>query len=288
MTVGPTPVTSRRELAKLLRELRTQHGLALEEVYTATGISAGFLSRVERGQRGLGDGNAQRLCDLYRVPPTTRTRVRQLASSGREKSWWDDKTIPPTIREYIGVEQYATSITSYGSIIPGLFQTKAYAEATMASTQFEAAAGLRNTAIDQRLRRQHVLDRDDPPWVHAVLDESALHRETGGSEIMREQLDALQRAADRPRVTIQVIPFRAGAHPGLDSRFVIVSTSEDHTPELVHVEGLSGYRNFEKPQELGHYARAFRVLSAAALTPTETRELVAAAITRLDRRSDDG
>jgi hypothetical protein len=92
------------------------------------------------------------------------------------------------------------------------------------------------------------------------------------------------RAAERPRVTIQVIPFRAGAHTGLDSRFVIVSTSEDHTPELVHVEGLSGYRNFEKPQELGHYARAFRVLSAAALTPTETRELIAAAIARLDHR----
>ncbi|QYN37314.1 helix-turn-helix transcriptional regulator [Pseudonocardia sp. DSM 110487] len=283
MTAGPTPVTSRRELAKLLRELRAGHGLPLEEVCSATGISASFLSRVERGQRGLGDANAQRLCDVYKVPLATRARVRQLASLGREGSWWDDKLIPRPIREYIGVEQAATSIASYGSIIPGLFQTRAYVEAAMASTQFEADTGVRNTATEQRLRRQDVLNRADPPWVHTLLDESVLHRVTGGVAAFREQLEVLQHAGERPRVTIQVIPFQAGAHPGVDSRFVIVSTSEDHTPELVHVEGLSGFRNFEKPEDLGHYARAFRILSAVALTPSETRDLLTATIARLDR-----
>jgi transcriptional regulator with XRE-family HTH domain len=279
-----SPVTSRRDLAKLLRLLRHERRYALEYVAAETQISPGFLSRVERGQRGLGDANAQRLCDFYQVPPSVRATVRQLASSGREAAWWDEdkKNIPRAIREYIGVEQVATSITSYGSIIPGLFQTRAYAEAATGSMQFEADTSAQSTAVDHRLKRQLVLDRDDPPWVHAILDEATLHRAISDIAVWRDQLRALLRAAGRPRVTLQFIPFRAGAHPGVDSRFVVVSTSEDHTPQLVHVEGLSGFRNFDRAHDLGHYARAFRALSAIALTPSESRRLLRAAIERLD------
>jgi transcriptional regulator with XRE-family HTH domain len=281
MVTEPTAVTSRRELASILRALRAERGLSLEQVTAETGISTAFLSRVERGLRGLGDTNADRLGTFYQAPPAVRRRIRQLAPIGRTRSWWDDAPFHRAIREYVGVEQAATSITSYGSFVPGLFQTRAYAEATVASTDFEAGPDVRRTAVELRIRRQEVLDRDDPPWLHTILDEAALHRTTGGPATLREQLEALQDAADRPRVTIQVIPFSAGAHPGMDSRFAIVSTSEDHTPELVHVEGLSGFRNLEKPRDLGHYERAFRALTAVALTPAESRALIAATVRHL-------
>jgi transcriptional regulator with XRE-family HTH domain len=275
MTTGHTPVTSRRELAKLLRDLRAQHGLALEEVCAQTGISAGFLSRVERGLRGLGDANAELLGDFYRVPTGLRRRMRQLAQHGRQASWWDNATFPRTIKEYIGLEQSATAISTYGSIVPGLLQTRSYAEATMRGTAFGLDQAIRETAIMHRLRRQEVLDRIDPPWLSVILDESAIHRLTGGADTMRQQLDALLIAGSRPRIAIQILPFSAGAHPGMDSHFVIVSTSEGRTPELVHVEGLSGFRNFEHPKDLGRFDQVWRALSAVALPPAESLDVIA-------------
>ncbi|OJY42406.1 helix-turn-helix transcriptional regulator [Pseudonocardia sp. 73-21] len=274
MSRDPTPVTSRRELARTLRALRNQHGLSLINVHDQTGISPSFLSRVERGIRGLSDENIDLLCALYQAPSSVRRSLRQLATLSRAPSWWDDPDLPRPIREYIGVEQVATAITIYGSIVPGILQTRAYAVALTEATAFDSDSAAHTAAVAQRLQRQRVLDREDPPWVSVVLDESAIRRPVGNASIMRDQLEALESASRRPRTSIQVIPFEAGAHPGLDSRFVMLSTNDEHKAELVHVEGLSGFRNFEKPREIGHFDQAWQRLSALALSPPASVRMI--------------
>jgi transcriptional regulator with XRE-family HTH domain len=274
MTVESTPPTARRELGNLLRDLRTQHSLGLEDVGAATSLTPGFLSRVERGLRGLGDDKAERLSDFYGLPLPTRDRVRQLAQLGREKTWWEDVPMARESREYVGFEQAATAIRSYGSIVPGLLQTRAYGDAMVERTAIASPDRYRATAVANRLRRQELLDRPDSPWYWVILDESGLHRLTGGPEVMREQLEALIAAAARPRVSVRILPYSAGAHPGMDSRFTIVSTRSDHAAELIHVEGLSGFRNLFKDEDLAKYAEAWQLLSGLALSDAESIALI--------------
>jgi transcriptional regulator with XRE-family HTH domain len=278
MTAEPTPPTARRELGNLLRELRTQRDLGLEEVGAATSLNAGFLSRVERGLRGLGDDKAERLAEFYSLPQRTRERLRQLARLGREKPWWERDPLSRAMQEYVGFEQAATAIMTYGSIVPGLLQTRAYCEAMLERTALEAREADLRITVEHRLRRQELLDRDDPPWFWTILDESVLHRATGGQATLIDQLSALLAAAERPRVSVRILPFSAGAHPGMDSRFVILSTKGDHGPELVYVEGLSGARHLVKDEELARYAAAWQLLSALALSEEASRDVLAEAI----------
>jgi transcriptional regulator with XRE-family HTH domain len=274
MTPEPTPATARRELGKILRDLRSRHELGLEEVGAATALSPGFLSRVERGLRGLGDKNAERLSDFYELPARDRERLRQLARLGKVKTWWESAPMARESREYVGFEQAATAIMSYGSIVPGLLQTRAYGEAMVERTAITSPDEYRTIAVEHRLRRQELLDRPQPPWIWVIIDEAALRRMTGGPDTMREQLAALVVAADRPRVSVRVLPFSAGAHPGLDSRFTIVSTKGDHGAEMVHVEGLSGFQNLFKDEDLARHAEAWQLLSALALPEGDSMVLI--------------
>ncbi|TQM14645.1 helix-turn-helix domain-containing protein [Pseudonocardia kunmingensis] len=278
MSAESTPPTARRELGTMLRSLRTQHELGLEEVGAAIAVTPGFLSRVERGLRGLGDDKAERLADFYALPARSHRKLRQLARLARQKPWWEHAPVTREMREYIGFEQAASAITTYGSIVPGLFQTRAYCEAVVDRTAIDTPDEDRATTVEHRIRRQELLDGADPPWIWAILDESVLHRATGGPDTMREQLTALAAAADRPRVSIRVLPYSAGAHPGMDSRFVIVSTKGDHGPELVYVEGLSGARNLFKDEDLARYAAAWQSLSALALSEEDSGVLIREAI----------
>lgn len=274
MTAEPTPAMARRELGNLLRDHRLLRDLGLEAVAATVDLTPGFLSRVERGLRGLGDENAERLSDFYELPARSRERVRQLAQLARESTWWEKGPMPRATREYVGFEQAATAIMSFGSIVHGLLQTRAYCEAMVGRTAIADPDGQTATTIEQRLRRQEVLGRLATPWVWIILDESALHRAIGGSATMREQLDALVAATNRAHTSVRILPYSAGAHPGLDSRFTMVSTRSDHGPELVHVEGLSGARNLFGDKDLAKYAQAWQALAALALPDEDSKNLI--------------
>src|SRR5690606_33275272 len=213
----------------------------------------------------------------YSVPVRTRTKLRQLAQLGREKPWWERAGLARALREYIGFEQAATAIMTYGSIVPGLLQTRAYCEAMLERTAIESPE-MHEVTVQHRLRRQELLDRADPPWLWVILDESVLHRRTGGTATMQEQLAALLKSADRPRVSVRILPFAAGAHPGMDSRFVMVSTRPDHAPELVYVEGLSGTRSLFEDDDLARYTASWHTLSSLALSEEESKSMLVRAI----------
>jgi transcriptional regulator with XRE-family HTH domain len=274
MTVEPTPAIARRELGKILRDLRSQRDLGLEDVGAATALSPGFLSRVERGLRGLGDNNAERLSDFYKLPPRSRQEIRQLAQLAKARTWWETGPMPLATREYVGYEQAATAIMSYGSIVPGLLQTRAYCEAMVGRTAIDELDGSTAITVEQRLRRQEVLSRSEPPRVWIILDESALHRAIGGTATMRDQLSALVTATDRARISVRIVPFSAGAHPGMDSRFTMISTRSHHGPELVNVEGLSGARNLVKAEDLARYTEAWQTLTGLALPDEDSKLLI--------------
>ena len=124
------------------------------------------------------------------------------------------------------------------------------------------------------MRRQRLLTQDPPLEVSVVLDEAVLHRRVGGPAVMAEQLGHLAEAAKLPSVTIQVIPFTAGAHPAMDSMFDILEFRESALPSVVYVEGLMGWLYIERSQDISRYVKVFQLLRATALAPKESIRLI--------------
>ena len=156
------------------------------------------------------------MLQLYGVPGPQQDSLVQLARESRQKGWWHaySDTIEPRFATYIGLESAASEIRIYEvTLIPGLLQTEDYARAVIAAGAVDGApeAVERNVAV--RMARQPTLLTEDPPQLWTVLDEAALHRRVGGSELMRMQLERLLEMSALPNVAIQVLPFGAGAHP---------------------------------------------------------------------------
>ena len=127
-----------------------------------------------------------------------------------------------------------------------------------------------------RLQRQDVLHRDPPLSVWAIVDEAALHRLVGGPEVMRDQLGHLLDAAMLPNVTVQVIPYSAGAHAGMHGPFSFLQFNDASVPDVICLESMAGGLFLEKDDEVRRYKVAFEHLRAGAVSPGASRSLIEA------------
>ena len=269
-----SPTVRRRELGALLRKLRTGKGLTVEQAAQQLMISMSKLSRMETGQGIATLRDIRDLCDLYDVTDEAeRDRMVSLAREGKQTGWWQGYDLD-SFATYVGLEAAAVQIGYYQSgIIPGLLQTPDYARAMHAAGVPEITPERTEELIEVRLRRQRLLDRDPPVRLDAILDEAVLHREVGGAEVMRAQLDWLITMSQRPNVTTRVIPYSAGAHPAMGSNFNILEFA-GAVPTVVYVEGLVGWIYVERPQDVARYRQVFEHLRTVALTPQESGTLL--------------
>jgi transcriptional regulator with XRE-family HTH domain len=278
-----SPTVRRRELGGLLRTLRNDRGMTVEQVAAALLCSPSKVSRMETGHRGATARDVRDLCDLYKVvDPDERARMGRLAAEGKQQGWWQAYELD-YFATYVGLEEDATATKNFQSTtVPGLLQTEGYARAMHESGVPEFTPERVEQIVQARLTRQQSLSKTPPLRLWAILDEPVLHRLVGGFHVMRDQLQQMVEAAALPNVTIQVIPFSAGAHPAMESSFDILEFGGT-TPSLVYVEGLIGYMYLERPQDLLRYEEVFERLSTIALTPQESVELIAATAARYNR-----
>ncbi len=229
---------------------------------------------METGQRGATLRDVRDLCDIYGVTDMAqRDHMARLATEGKQQGWWQGFELD-YFSTYVGLEEEATSLRYYQSAaVPGLLQTQAYTRAMHEIVRPKLAAERIDRMIEVRLKRQQLLVRDPPLRVWAILDEAVLHRHVGGASVMKDQLRRLAEVAMLPHVTIQVIPFSAGAHPAMESTFNILDF-QPPTPSVVYVEGLAGFMYLERPQDISRYQLVFEHLSTQALAPRESIELI--------------
>jgi hypothetical protein len=123
-------------------------------------------------------------------------------------------------------------------------------------------------------RQKLLTEESNPPEYWAVLDQGAVERSVGGPEAMREQLKRLVELASLPNVTLQVVPFSAGAHAGLEGPFLILGFPEQADPDVVYVEYSTSGVYLEQPEDVHRYSLIFDHLRAAALKPDDTVELI--------------
>lgn len=270
-----SPTLRRRELGGRLRALRLDRGLTVEQVAEMLLCSPSKVSRMETGQRGATPRDIRDLSGIYGVTDEAQVAyMMQLAREGKQQGWWQSFTVPLGHMNYVGFEQEATSLSIFhSSVVPGLVQTADYTRALHKG----AIPRLDDPAIEERVgerkTRQQILDRENPPRLEIVIDEAVLHRPIGGPTAMRKQLNRLIEEAERPGLTIQVLPYASGAHPALESNFTILEFA-GQLP-VVYVEGLAGPIYLERQDDLNQYVLVLEKLRALALSPQDSARLVA-------------
>ena len=269
-----SPTVRRRELGALLRKLRTEKGLTVEQAAGQLLFSMSKLSRMETGHGVATARDIRDLCDLYGVTDEAeRDRMTSLAREGKRVGWWQGYDLD-YFATYVGLEAEATGITCYQSaIVPGLMQTPRYARAMHAANVPQIPAGRIEQLIEVRLTRQQLLVQEPPLRLEAILDEALLRRVVGGPVVMAAQLDHLAELSGRPNVTMRVIPFGAGAHPAMNSTFNILDFAGPVAP-VVYVEGLVGWIYVERSQDVKRYQQVFEHLRTVSLNPQESIELI--------------
>jgi transcriptional regulator with XRE-family HTH domain len=271
----PSPTVRRRRLGAELRRLRDSAGLTIEQVADALECSHSKISRIETAQVSPTPRDVRDMLQIYGVVGDQSEELVTLARQARQKDWWHayGGDLPVHMA---GLEAEAHSIYMYSALlIPGLLQTGDYARAVMRAIRMDLRPDEIDRRVEFRLMRQPLLDRDDPPSLWAVLDEAALRRLIGGSEIMQAQLQRLCEVAEAPHVNLQVIPFGAGAHAGLDGSFNIIGFPNQADPEVIFIETATSDLYLEDAAAIRRYHQLFDHVRAQALDPTKSAELLA-------------
>jgi transcriptional regulator with XRE-family HTH domain len=270
------PTVRRRRLGAELRRLRQASGLKGSEVAERLMVSQPKISHMENGNRAIKPRDVRDLCTIYGVtdPQVVDSLMRMAQESGQQGWWHSYGDIPQSV--YIALETDASSLHTYESlVIPALLQTPAYATTVIEETVPRLTAEQEAARLKVRLRRQHrIYDPARPLRLWAVLDESTLHRVVGSPDIMREQLDHLNALATEPHITVQVIPYAAGAHPGLAGQFSILRFPDTAASGVVCLERHTSDLCLEKPSDVQHYSVLYDHLQAQALSPDRTRDLI--------------
>ncbi|MEG3628895.1 helix-turn-helix domain-containing protein [Streptomyces poriticola] len=267
----------RRQLATRLRELREASGLTLTEVSEQIEVNQGSLSRIETGERGTTPVLVRALLDCYAVTDTElRDDILDLVRADKEqqKPWWRkySTVLTPTRYDgYLALEAGAIGLANYQPLlVPGLLQTEDYARAVIAQMRPDLSADQVDALVKVRMERQESrLSGERPAELRAVLDEAVLHRVIGSPTVMRQQFARLVQAGKQPNVTIQLLPFALGAHPGLYGPFVILTFPQPTAP-LVWLENPNNSVYLESQSDVQNYTDTFDQLRASALSPAET------------------
>jgi transcriptional regulator with XRE-family HTH domain len=269
-----SPAVRRRELGALLRALRNEKGLTVEQVAERLLCSTSKVSRMETGHGIATPRDVRDLCDLYGVTdPAERDRMMTLAREGKQRAWWQSYDL--AYANYVGLEEEAVAISAFqSSVVHGLLHTADYARANHESSMPRLDPERIDRQIEAKLTRQRILTQADPPSFAVVLDEAALHRMVGGHKVMAAQLAKVLDISALPNVTVQVLPYEVGAHPALESNFTILQLP-DPTPGVVFVEGLIGSTYLERAEDLERYHSIFGELQSIALDPKDTADMIA-------------
>ncbi|TDB75433.1 XRE family transcriptional regulator [Micromonospora sp. KC723] len=270
-----SPTVRRRRLASELRRYREAAGLTLEQAARHIDSSHSRLSRIETGQSGIRAPDLKTLLEVYQVPPDEQAAMVTLARESRQRGWWRGygDAVPDWFEVYVGLESEAAGLAVYESqFVHGLFQTEAYARAVYRAAVNPLAPDEIDRRVRLRMDRQHLVT-EQGLRIRAVLDEAVLRRAIGGPEVLRDQLRRLLEIADLPNVSLQVLPFSAGAC--VLGPFTIIDFPGVADQSVIFVENQAGGIYLEKPNEVRDCTLKFDYLRAEACDTKVSATMIA-------------
>jgi transcriptional regulator with XRE-family HTH domain len=280
MIAAGSPTVRRRRLAAELRGIRESKGKSGDVVAAALKWSPSKISRYERARTGLRPREVERLLDYYGITGAQRALLLGLAEDAAQKGWWEEfaDSLSEDYQQFIGLEHEATSIAIWHvDVVAGLLQTEAYARHIIGSySRVEPVApGMIGRMVRVRAQRQQVLNREELQLT-IVLDESVLKRRIGDESVMYEQLLRLAREAERPNLTLRILPLET-QHTVFGESFVIFGFGDDSDAmlqDVVSTEHLKSGFILEGERETYLHRIAFQMLAEASLDPAESRALI--------------
>ncbi|MEU6770714.1 helix-turn-helix transcriptional regulator [Streptomyces sp. NPDC046759] len=273
------PTVGQVVLGKRLQELREASGLSREEAARVLRVASATVRRMEMAEVALKIPYVQVLLDTYQVAEEEAAAFVRLAEEANQPGWWQrfHDVLPDWFSLYVSLEGAARIIRSYEPhFIPGLLQTEGYARAVLeAGTIGQTSPQSVERHVSLRLERQRLLERDDPPHLWVIMDETVLRRPVSmRREVMREQLDRLLEYAGRDRVTLQLAEFAAGPHPGTYAPFTLFRFAEPELPDMVFTEYLTGALYLDSRREVATHLEVLDHMTARAASAQRTQTLL--------------
>ncbi|MFR9787988.1 helix-turn-helix domain-containing protein [Streptomyces sp. MB22_4] len=273
------PTVGQVVLGKRLQELREAAGLSREEAAGVLRVAAATVRRMETAEVGLKIPYLQVLLETYGVAREEAAAFVRLAEEANQPGWWQrfHDVLPDWFSLYVSLEGAARIIRSYEPhFVPGLLQTEAYARAVLeAGTigQTEPESVQRHVSL--RMERQRLLEREDPPHLWVIMDETVFRRPVSTSpDVMRDQLDRLIECAERDHVTLQIAEFASGPHPGTYAPFTLFRFAEPELPDMVFTEYLTGALYLDARREVAAHLEVLDHMTARAASARRTREIL--------------
>ncbi|MGH3931180.1 MAG: helix-turn-helix domain-containing protein [Pseudonocardiaceae bacterium] len=274
----------RRQLGRYLRDLRKGSRLTALRAATQLEWTEAKIWRIETGRTGMRSLDVEAMRKIYGAPPELTTALMALAKETKARGWWHayGDVIPEGFDLYIGLEEAASHLAVYQSeLVPGLLQTEDYARSVIRANKPGVDDAEIERRVSARMARQVLLTRVTAPTVlDVVLNEAVLRRPVGSAKIMQHQLERLKKISELPTVSLKVMPFSVGLHPGALSgpfailRFPLKGTGPIAEPPTVYIDGLTGALYLDKPHEVDQYADKFASMWESALDEKASQRLI--------------
>ncbi|MEF9908344.1 helix-turn-helix domain-containing protein [Streptomyces sp. P9-A2] len=276
----PAPTLLKMLVGVQLAGFREDAGLAQDQAARSVGFSAAKLSRIEsgKGRRPPTESDIRALLELYGTDDYEVSVLVKLLQRAGEPGWWqryDKRLMPEWFDRLVGLQEAAATIRTFEiQYVPGLLQTAAYTRAVVERGLPHAPAGEVQRRVELRMKRAELLMREGAPQLWAVVDESVLLRVLGSVEVMREQLGHLVRMAERPNVTVQIVPLGVtnASAPAIPVTYLRFGGLD--LPDVVYLEHIRSANFLEDLDETEEYRIALDRLADEALRPRESLDLL--------------
>lgn len=259
----------RLRLRTELRKARMTAGLTQREVADRMEWSPSKLIRIEAGEVGISVNDLRPLVAAYGI--TDRRKLEELldmARGSRRMPFTEYRDLySKDFMQRLALESAASVHRQFGaSLLPGLLQTEEYMRAVIGAYGKDMPEENVDRVVESRLARQELLDQGEGREFSFVLDESVVRRVTGGRGVMRAQLEHLADLSARPHVTIQILPFSIGAHPGVQGPFTLFEFQAEGMEDSLFIEDSRGLTTAStSPEETRKYLERFWELEDMSL-----------------------
>ncbi|WP_445526061.1 helix-turn-helix domain-containing protein [Streptomyces cyslabdanicus] len=236
------PTVLRMILGRRLQDMRLAAGASLEDAAKALRVKSLTIRRLEKAEVALKPLYVEKLLETFGAGRQEIEEFVDLAEQANEPGWWHSyrDAVPSWFTAYVSLETGAKYLRTYEpQYVTGLLQTPDYARAVLRGGLPNGSEEELARRVELRLRRQSLLEREDAPLLWVVMEEAVLHRTVGSPDVMREQIERLLDVSELPHVSLDIVPFSAGAHVGACAPFTYFRFEEPELPDIVYSELLS-------------------------------------------------
>lgn len=273
------PTGRQRRLATEVRRLREQVGFSVAEAAERLGADRTLISNIEAGRTGLSEERVRQIASFYRCSDQALIDALAGMTGGRRsRVWWEEYRgkVPGGFLDICELEHYAVRLrTTQTTHLPGILQTEDHARAVFGHAIPKPRPLELELRVAQRMARQAVLDRPDPPQYTGIIHEAALRIQFGGPKTTRAQLEYLAEASERDHITLLVIPFSAGGIFG-DGQSVLYAEGPVPQLDTVQLDSALGAVFIDAPAQLVNYRALLDTMEQMALPAAASRDFILA------------